>query len=65
MHHNYRRKFNAAQYNWLDSRHFNLKWYRTIYNRVQRRQDACHLIHERFEALPFRLKLRDFNGAFI
>lgn len=65
MHHNYRRKFNAAQYNWLDSRYFNLKWYRTHYNRVLRRKVVRDLIHERFEALPFRLKPRDFNGAFI
>lgn len=62
MHHNYRRKFNAAQYNWLDSRYSNLKWHRTHYNRVLRRKVARDLIHERLEALPFRLKPRDFNG---
>lgn len=64
MHRNYRRKFNAAQYNYLDHRYFRLKWYRTDANRQLRRQAKAAIRHDRVESLPLRQKPRDFNGHF-
>lgn len=64
MHHNYRRRFDSAQYNYLDSRYFNLKWYRTHYNRQQRRRELALLRRESWEQLAPRCKSRDFCGSF-